>query len=377
MSLDANDANKGFKKLEELWKEEIEKIGDENLHKVAFIQDEHLIDEIRSIINGENMSYKYALLTQLLAKLIDPSLNALALQKKAKVAGAFDARSFCKRTVVIFEEKYLEGVLGRSKDPYVSKPLRHKIVSLDIVEEIKDKEGWRALYNILNTVQSRNDVNFTESVLKQVLLEIRRFLINVQAIRKFSIKKSPTLVELTEAVYKFLSDPSEGARPQVIIYALMKVINKRLNVFKNIEATKATVADKTARRLADIECRDESGAVKVGISVTEVLDANKLKEELDKSVQRGVRKLILLASEIKQDPLLHETINSYMKSYNLDIIVESIVGFTGLFVTLLNNNMREEFIREVANTLNELGYQSHLIDWINILREIGIIEIQR
>jgi hypothetical protein len=66
-----------------------------------------------------------------------------------------------------------------------------------------------------------------------------------------------------------------------------------------------------------------------------------------------------------------------MKSYNLDIIVESIVGFTGLFVTLLNNNMREEFIREVANTLNELGYQSHLMDWINILREIGIIEIQR
>jgi len=139
---------------------------------------------------------------------------------------------------------------------------------------------------------------------------------------------------------------------------------------------KATVADKSARRLADIECRDESGAVKVGISVTEVLDTNKLKEELDKSVQRGVRKIILLAREIRQDPHFYEIMNSYMRSYNLDVIVESIVSFTSIFVTLLNDNMREEFIREVSGILKELGYQNHLVAWINILKNKGIVAIQ-
>jgi hypothetical protein len=364
------DAEKGFMKLNELW----EKVKSSSLD-IEFIEDKHLIDKISFIIKGKSRSFKYALLTQLLAKLIDPSVNALALQKKAQIVGAFDARSFCKETVVRFEERQLEGVLGRSKDPYVSKPLRHEIISLDILKEIKDKEGWMALHYILNTVQNRNDVDFTEGVLKQVLLEVRKYLIYIQAKRKFSIIKSPTLVELTDAVYKFLSEPSEGVRPQAVVYALMRVINKRLNVFKNIETAKATVADKSAGRLADIECKDESGTVKVGISVTEVLDANKLREELDKSVQNRVRKMILLAREIRHDSHFYEVMNYYMRSYNLDVIVGNIVSFTSVFVTLLNDNMREEFIREVANILNELGYQNHLVDWINILRDMEIVEI--
>jgi hypothetical protein len=370
------DAEKGFEKLRELW-EEVEKINIDDLRTIAFIQDKHLIDKISLIINGKTISYRYALLNQLLAKLIDPSLNVLAFQKKAGLAGSFDARSFCKRTVVRFEEAFLEGVLGRSKDPYVSKPLRHEAISLDIVNEIKDQEGWTALYNVLDAVQNRNDVNFTESVLKQALVEVRKFLIEVQASRKFSIPKLPTLVELTDAVHEFLSEPSEGARPQAVIYALMRVINNRLRVFKNIEGAKATVADRSAGRLADIECRGENGAVKVGISVTEVLDSNKLKEELDKSVQARLGKIILLAHEIKQDPHFYEIVNSYMKSYNLDIIIERIISFTSIFVTLLNDNMREEFIHEVANTLKELGYPNHLVAWINILKNMGIVVVHR
>lgn len=367
------DAKKGYAELVRLW-EEVAGINADDLDRVAFIGDGHLIDKIRLIIRGGATSYRYALLTQLLAKLISPSLNALALQKKAGLEGSFDARSFCKDTVVRFERDFLEGsILGGSSDPYVSKPLRHKVISLDIIEEIRDKGGWKALYDVLKTVQDRNDIDFTRGVLKQALVEVRRLLIEVQASREFSIPKPPMLVELRDAVYEFLSEPSEGVRPQAVVYALMRVMNKRLNVFKSIETAKATVADRAAGRLADIECKGEDGVVKVGISVTEVLDSNKLEEELNKSVQGGVRKVILLAREIKEDSRFHVIRDSYMRTHNLDVVVGDILGFTSIFVTLLNDNMREEFIREVASILKNLGYQNHLGAWISILRKKGII----
>jgi len=370
------DAEKGCEELKRLW-EEVVRISIDELDTTAFIDDEQLLNKIRLIIRSNTMSYKYALLTQLLAKLVDPHLNALALQKKARLPGSFDARSFCKNTIVRFERSSLRNVLGGSHDPYVSKPLRHEAVSLAVINEIKDKDGWRVLHDVLKAVQDRNNRDFTRSVLKQALLEVRRLLIEVLTSRDFSISKPPTLMELMKAIQEFLSEPSEGARAQAVVYALMCVINRRLNVFKNIETTKATVADRLAGKLADIECRGENGAVKVGISVTEALDSNKLEEELDKSAQKGVRKLILLAHEIRPDPRFHKIRDHYMRTYNLDVVIENIISFTSIFVTLLNDNMREEFIREVANVLKNFGYQKHLIAWINTLKDMGIITVGR
>jgi hypothetical protein len=291
--------------------------------------------------------------------------------------GSFDARSFCKAVVVEFEKDHLENILGGSHDPYVSKPLRHESISLDIIKEIKDKEGWGALYDVLKVVQEKNDVEFTRRVLKQVLLEIRRLLVEIQASKEISISAfsiSPTLIDLNNAINRYLEEPSEGARAQAIVYALINVANKRIKAFKDIRTTKSTVADKYAGKFADIECIGENEKMKVGISVTEVLDYRKLREELDKSIQRNVNRLILLAHKIKLDPCFQEIINHYMRNYKIDVVVESIVEFISIFTTILNDRMREEFILEVIKILRELGYQDHLIDWIKILKDMKLIK---
>jgi len=94
------NAEKGLKILEELWNE-VENINVEDLDKdkMKFV-DENLVKKIRSIIRGRTVSFRYALLTQLLAKIVEPNVNALALQAKASmlgIKGAFNARSFCKK----------------------------------------------------------------------------------------------------------------------------------------------------------------------------------------------------------------------------------------------------------------------------------------
>lgn len=66
---------------------------------------------IFSIINGAHKTYKYILITGLLAKAIEPKVNPLALQAGAPLKGAYDARSLCHSVLVPFERKFLQNAL--------------------------------------------------------------------------------------------------------------------------------------------------------------------------------------------------------------------------------------------------------------------------
>ncbi|MHA1593929.1 MAG: restriction endonuclease, SacI family [Candidatus Baldrarchaeia archaeon] len=368
------DIRKAQEILENLWNNIIQKIPHEKLKKVSFIEDSQLLSDIRSIIRGKMKSFKYALLTQVLAKLVNPSINALALQRQANIPGAFDARSFCKKVVVDFERKFLRSVLGGSSDPYVSKPLRRAVISLDVIKHIKDKNGWTRLYNILKRVEEVNDRKFTEKILCQILVEIRKMLIEVEMDKKVPIAASSiSTLELKQIISEFLSKPSEGARPQVIVYALIRVLNRKTNAFNIIRSAKSTVPDEYAGRLADIECLDNSGNLKVGIAVTEELSIQKLREELDKAAKRNIRRLIIVAHKIKLHPdNMYDLIEYYEKEHNMDIVINDLTNFILLLTTLLNNEMRIQFLEEVREVLIELEYSEHLVDWFNILKKRGL-----
>ena len=365
------DVKKAYEELKKL-REEIERVSIDELSNKVFLEDKSLINKIKSVIRGETISYKYALLTQLLAKVVNPNVNALVLQKKAGIKGSFDARSFCKKVVVEFEREYLENVLGGSNDPYVSKPLRREMISPDIVSEIKDKDGWISLYSILKEVEDKGDVEFTRRVLKQVLLEIRKLQVEVWNRTEISISKSPTLADIIDALNRFLAKPSEGARAQAVVYALLRLVNKRIKAFEDIRTAKSTVADKFATKVADIECVAKSGDVKVGISVTEHLDNDKLKEELHKAIQRKIHKLILIAHKVDTSPSIQTEIENYMKQYRIDVIIENLTAFVGMFTTILNDDMRKELLSEIIYVLKELKYLSHIKDWVSILEDMKL-----
>ena len=84
-------------------------------------------DEIDGLITCSVVSIRYALLTQLLGKLVDSTRDTLSIQRgepaTAEAAGRWDARSFCQANVVPWVGETSQ-VLGASPDPYVNNPLR-------------------------------------------------------------------------------------------------------------------------------------------------------------------------------------------------------------------------------------------------------------
>jgi hypothetical protein len=98
--------------------------------QVATPQSKYASD-IGPVILGSHLTYRYTLITSLLAKAVEPRVNALALQAGADFDNAFDARSLCHAVIVPFERAQLQGRLGRSNEPYLNKPARHKALSTD------------------------------------------------------------------------------------------------------------------------------------------------------------------------------------------------------------------------------------------------------
>lgn len=79
------------------------------------------------VLDGENcLTYRYIMLTNILAKAVEPRVDILSLQAGDSSTGAFDARSLASKVVYLFQKTMLGNVLdGANSDPLVNKPGRY------------------------------------------------------------------------------------------------------------------------------------------------------------------------------------------------------------------------------------------------------------
>src|SRR5690348_6497937 len=78
---------------------------------------------IDAVMSSKDVTFKYILVTGLLAKSTNPSIHPRAIQTGSKLANAYDARSLCHSVIVPFE-KTRGDLFGLSNEPFVNKPAR-------------------------------------------------------------------------------------------------------------------------------------------------------------------------------------------------------------------------------------------------------------
>lgn len=120
--------------------------------------EEAICDLIDTIIEGSHKTYRYILFTAITAKAADPTLNPLVLQKKANTWGTYDARSLCHKVLVPFERDNLNNVLGGSNEPFLNKPARFEMLSLDnAVRNGNDRRLLNLLCERLPIIESETE----------------------------------------------------------------------------------------------------------------------------------------------------------------------------------------------------------------------------
>jgi hypothetical protein len=105
---------------------------------------------IDSVLGSTHKTFKYILVTALLAKATDEFINPLCLQAGSKLDGAYDARSLCHKVLVKFEMTELCKALGGSNEPYLNKPARFP--ELDISNPVRAGKDRCILTQLCNNL---------------------------------------------------------------------------------------------------------------------------------------------------------------------------------------------------------------------------------
>jgi len=113
---------------------------------------------LKRVVTGSHMTYRYMMVTALLAKATNEAINPLAVQAKAEIENAFDARSLCHAVIVPNEASLLKSALGGSNEPYLNKPARIPYLSeSNPVRGGQDRETLKLLCRILPIIKTRDE----------------------------------------------------------------------------------------------------------------------------------------------------------------------------------------------------------------------------
>ncbi len=261
-----------------------------------YLTDPHLIEAIRaSLADSANKTYHYVLITQLVSKITSPKLNACSLQERAEVEGSFDARTVCRKTIVPFDRAQLDGALGRSPDPYVNNPVRVPLLIKDDRGSKSDPGMWDKLCDVVDSVEEADDEEFTETVFRQVLLEIYRKL--GSTVIRYDVPLRVSLAQVVNAIEEFIREPSGGDRPLALAAALFEIVGRYFKIFARVTRGRITASDEALGQAADIECSDSQGKVAVAVEVKDrAVTISDVEEKLGTTRGKGIKEVFFVSA---------------------------------------------------------------------------------
>ena len=328
------------------------------------------IAEILRAPKGISGSFRYVLPTQLVAKIADPTRDCRSLQAVGPDAPkSFDARTLCKKVIVPFDRK-LDGVLGGSGDPYVSKPLRRETISEAESKHIKDRILWEKLCSVLGQVEKSSDPDVAARVLDQVLLEIQR--LQQEHILSYPVPHRTSLPDALALLRRYLKKRTQGARLQATFVAILRTLGDKWGLFDEVVSAPITAADAPSNRPADIACR-KNGRIVLAVEVKDQqLTLDLLEDKISSARQSKVTELLFLirAARLTAGPEVEERAHREFPAGRNIYLLEADHFFEDL-LALLGEKGRQTFLHNVGKALEELRLDlSHRQEWAALLRDL-------
>lgn len=214
---------------------------------------EGIIPLLETVILGTHKTYKYILITNLLAKATNLKVNALALQTGAPFEGAFDSRSLCHKVVVPFERECLANALGASNEPYLNKPARYQYLSTtNAVRRGNDRCILETLIAIANQVNQRGK-DFAFSSLCYCLQLLEKDVAKNELLNTVQTLMTPDLIDIYRYIVRYLEESFEGETCVVVVGAVEKQFYKYLKGEYRVEVHKVNESGASSKEIGDID----------------------------------------------------------------------------------------------------------------------------
>lgn len=205
--------------------------------------------DIKAIILGTHLTFRYLLITALLAKVTEPRIHMRSLQTRANLNGAYDARSLCHKVWVPFEHEFLDCKLGGSNEPYLNKPARFpSIAKTNAVRGGKDKALLDRLYDLLEDLNGLSHQEHKEAFLYAMSLVLSRDGATVGDVDLAPV--ALTVMRARRFLSLFLASSFGGETAVATVGAIMAV---RFGKGYQVEVHPANQAGSSSNEIGDID----------------------------------------------------------------------------------------------------------------------------
>lgn len=303
-------------------------------------------EDIKAIILGSHLTFRYILLNGLLAKATEGSCNPICLQAGSSLPGAFDARSLCHSVVVPIEREYLDSRLGGSNEPFLNKPARFPELSLsNAMRRGEDTLRMEALIRVLNGLQDSDEACFAlEDAIYFTLQRPSRNIMDYLGGSPSTTITSP----LARFGIVFADGSMEGESCAILAGVTFELLGDAMSKELNVKVHPVTQSGSSSREISDIDVFDEDEL----IYTAEVKDKIFYEQDVDHAVSKVAitdnRQLIFLTGprgKLKHaDPYALQ--EKWMKQ-GFDLIFIRLIDFFMSAIAITPNLSREKFFSYV------------------------------
>lgn len=301
-------------------------------------------DDIKQVILGSHLTYRYILTNGLLAKATNNSCNPLVLQAGSSLEGAFDARTLCHFVLVPIERELLGERLGGSNEPFLNKPAR--FTELSINNPVRRGNDSLLLKTTIHILENIKTSDLALKALKDCIYWIfKRPTRNLSDYLNKNIAEFQQSSLLTFA-QEFTKVSHEGETSILIAGVSFNLLSLISGENYKIKVHKSNQAGSSSREISDIDVYNNAGFLLYtcevkdkNFSVTDVMHA------ISKVAQSGHNSLIFLKGPKAkiQGSTEEELQKSYeKKGFNLYFI--NILEFLKSILAIAPNVKKDMFL---------------------------------
>lgn len=320
---------------------------------------------IENVLRGSHKTYKYVLVTALLAKSVNEEIDALSLQAGDDSEGAYDARSLCHSVIVPFERDYYPNGIGGSNEPFLNKPARFTRLSEDnAVRRGNDLNTLKTVIWILSSIKTSEEALRYLSSAIYCIAQICNEDAGKYQLPYLDIEKADLPQTTLDYIIDLTKQSFEGEICPLIVATLEHLYygGKRIVVPHKVNESGAS-----SKEVGDIDIFTSSNEL---FSSIEVKDKDFTKEDVEHAINKFAlskieKSLFIFGRKVNFDKDEVFSTASKLGKQGFYCTVISIEDYAKMRIYSIPNKFSiNDFIQLLLHYAKEINAKDAMIEWI-------------
>lgn len=341
-------------------------VAKEALMKRKLVQD-RIGKNISYILRAFHKTYRYVLVTALLAKATDERIDILSLQAQDNSEGAYDARSVGHDVIVKVERNYFPYSLGNSNEPFLNNPARQPRMSMDnAVRGARDREILNLCIDTLSRIKtSKQAFKYLCSAfsdMESISNEIQ-FKYSVEGL---NFKGNEHTQSILDYIYLLTDEPKEGEICPLIVASIEQLY---LGNSFTVEPHKVNESGASPREVGDIDVFDKEKHL---VSSIEVKDKDFSKEDVGHAIRKFMaakleRSFFIYGKNVKWDKSpVYQLVSRFGRTGHFCCVI-SVLNYSKVRLFHIKDTVTlRKFSEMMLQYAKQIKVHDETIDWIKV-----------